>query len=93
MYVDKLLTGVAAVQTLSRINRIHPLKTQEDVFVLDFANEAVDIQEQFKRSTRRPVRLQPTRTCSSPSGLTCRAATCGSADIARRRDARLDCPL
>jgi hypothetical protein len=25
--------------------------------------------------------------------LTCRAATCGSADIARRRDARLDCPL
>lgn len=48
MYVDKLLTGVAAVQTLSRLNRIHPLKTQEDVFVLDFTNEAADIQDQFK---------------------------------------------
>lgn len=48
MYVDKLLKGVAAVQTLSRLNRTHPLKAQGDVFVLDFANEAGDIAEQFK---------------------------------------------
>ncbi|MEV6491846.1 type I restriction endonuclease subunit R, partial [Actinoplanes sp. NPDC051633] len=46
--VDKPLKGVAAVQTLSRLNRIHPLKAQGDVFVLDFVNEAADIAEQFK---------------------------------------------
>jgi type I restriction enzyme R subunit len=48
MYVDKQLTGVAAVQTLSRLNRIHPLKSQDDVHVLDFVNKACDIQEAFK---------------------------------------------
>ncbi len=48
MYVDKLLSGVAAVQTLSRLNRIHKYKSQDDVFVLDFANEAEDIQHAFK---------------------------------------------
>lgn len=47
MYVDKVLTGLNAVQTLSRLNRIHPLKKQEDVFVLDFRNEADDIQAAF----------------------------------------------
>jgi type I restriction enzyme, R subunit len=48
MYVDKPLTGVAAVQTLSRLNRIHPLKTQDDVRVLDFANTGSDIQDAFR---------------------------------------------
>ncbi|GAA5199592.1 DEAD/DEAH box helicase family protein [Rugosimonospora acidiphila] len=48
MYVDKPLVGVAAVQTLSRLNRIHRYKSQDDVFVLDFANEAEDIQKAFK---------------------------------------------
>jgi type I restriction enzyme R subunit len=48
MYVDKPLSGVAAVQTLSRLNRTHRDKTQDDVFVLDFANEAEDIQTAFK---------------------------------------------
>ena len=48
MYVDKLLAGVAAVQTLSRLNRMHTHKSQDDVFVLDFANEAEDIQHAFK---------------------------------------------
>ena len=48
MYVDKPLTGVAAVQTLSRLNRIHPLKSQDDVRVLDFVNLAEDIQASFK---------------------------------------------
>jgi len=46
MYVDKKLSGITAVQTLSRLNRIHPGK--EDTFVLDFANNAEDIQEAFK---------------------------------------------
>jgi type I restriction enzyme R subunit len=46
MYVDRILTGLAAVQTLSRLNRIHPLKT--DTFVLDFRNEAEDIATAFE---------------------------------------------
>jgi type I restriction enzyme R subunit len=48
MYVDKPLTGVAAVQTLSRLNRIHPLKSQDDVRILDFVNDASDIQTAFE---------------------------------------------
>nr|DAN49683.1 MAG TPA: type I site-specific restriction-modification system protein [Caudoviricetes sp.] len=46
MYVDKKLHGVKAVQTLSRINRMHPGKT--DTFVLDFVNTAEDIQKSFQ---------------------------------------------
>lgn len=46
MYVDKRLAGIQAVQTLSRLNRTHPLK--EDTFVLDFVNDPEDIQEAFK---------------------------------------------
>jgi len=45
MFVDKTLVGLAAVQTLSRLNRIHPEKT--DTFVLDFRNEAEAITESF----------------------------------------------
>jgi type I restriction enzyme, R subunit len=48
MYVDKPLTGVAAVQTLSRLNRTHLMKSQDDVRVLDFVNDAEDIQTAFK---------------------------------------------
>jgi type I restriction enzyme, R subunit len=47
MYVDKPLTGVAAVQTLSRLNRIHLLKSQDDVRILDFVNEVAGIQAAF----------------------------------------------
>lgn len=46
MYVDKRLAGIQAVQTLSRLNRIHPLK--EDSFVLDFVNDRDEIREAFK---------------------------------------------
>jgi len=45
MYVDKPLTGLNAVQTLSRLNRIHPEK--KDTFVLDFRNDTDDIQSAF----------------------------------------------
>ena len=45
MYVDKLLSGVNAVQTLSRLNRMY--KGKENVFVLDFANTTKDIKEAF----------------------------------------------
>jgi type I restriction enzyme R subunit len=46
MYVDKRLAGIQAVQTLSRLNRIHPLK--EDTFVLDFVNDREEIRDAFK---------------------------------------------
>ncbi|MCG3190808.1 MAG: DEAD/DEAH box helicase family protein [Thermoanaerobaculia bacterium] len=46
MYVDKRLSGVQAVQTLSRLNRVAPGK--EDTFVLDFVNEAEEIQRSFQ---------------------------------------------
>ncbi|MEU6224229.1 DEAD/DEAH box helicase family protein [Streptomyces sp. NPDC047042] len=48
MYVDKPLANVAAVQTLSRLNRTHPLKSQEDLFVLDFANKFEVVREAFQ---------------------------------------------
>lgn len=47
MYVDKVLTDVKAVQTLSRLNRCHPKK--RDTFVLDFCNDVEDIQKSFQR--------------------------------------------
>lgn len=46
MYVDKRLGGIQAVQSLSRLNRTHPLK--EDTFVLDFVNDREEIREAFK---------------------------------------------
>ncbi|MFA5876020.1 MAG: type I restriction endonuclease subunit R [Candidatus Margulisiibacteriota bacterium] len=45
MYVDKVLSGVKAVQTLSRLNRAYPKK--HDVFVLDFINDADTMLEAF----------------------------------------------
>lgn len=46
MYVDKKLSGVKAVQTLSRINRTCPGKTE--TFVLDFVNSREDIEKAFQ---------------------------------------------
>lgn len=45
MYVDKALSGIKAVQTLSRLNRAHPQKY--DTFVLDFYNDSGTIQSSF----------------------------------------------
>jgi type I restriction enzyme R subunit len=53
MYVDKILTDIKAVQTLSRLNRAHPAK--RDTFVLDFANDTEDIQEAFSRYYRSTI--------------------------------------
>lgn len=47
MYVDKRLAGIQAVQTLSRLNRIHPLKNE--TFVLDFVNDPEEIQLAFSQ--------------------------------------------
>ncbi|MCL2435711.1 MAG: DEAD/DEAH box helicase family protein [Lentimicrobiaceae bacterium] len=46
MYVDKKLSGVKAVQTLSRLNRIYPGK--ENTFVLDFVNNREEILNSFQ---------------------------------------------
>ena len=53
MYVDKILGGVKAVQTLSRLNRSHPKK--HDVFVLDFQNDADEIAEAFEPFYRTTI--------------------------------------
>ncbi|MGB6005586.1 MAG: DEAD/DEAH box helicase family protein [Ornithinimicrobium sp.] len=46
MYVDKKLSGVATVQTLSRLNRIYPAKTAP--MVVDFRNTPASVQDDFK---------------------------------------------
>ena len=53
MYVDKTLSGIRAVQTLSRLNRAHPKK--HDVFVLDFMNDSDTIQDAFADYYRTTV--------------------------------------
>jgi type I restriction enzyme R subunit len=58
MYVDKKLSGVQAVQTLSRLNRTHPGK--EDTFVLDFENDREDIYEAFQPYYEKTTIEEPT---------------------------------
>ena len=58
MYVDKPLSGVKAVQTLSRLNRAHPKK--HDAFVLDFANDTDTIQAAFADYYRTTILSEET---------------------------------
>lgn len=53
MYVDKVLSGIKAVQTLSRLNRAHPKK--HDVFVLDFQNDTETISDSFSAYYRTTI--------------------------------------
>ena len=53
MYVDKTLSGIKAVQTLSRLNRARPKK--HDVFVLDFLNDTETITEAFSNYYRTTI--------------------------------------
>ena len=53
MYVDKTLSGIKAVQTLSRLNRSHPKK--HDALVLDFQNDADTIRDAFADYYRATV--------------------------------------
>ncbi|MGA7710983.1 MAG: type I restriction endonuclease subunit R [Rhizomicrobium sp.] len=53
MYVDKTLSGIKAVQTLSRLNRAHPKKGE--VFILDFMNDADVIQKSFEPYYRTTI--------------------------------------
>ena len=58
MYVDKPLSGIKAVQTLSRLNRAHPEK--HDVFVLDFQNNTETITLAFSDYYRTTVLSEET---------------------------------
>src|SRR4029078_1121705 len=58
MYVDKVLSGIKAVQTLSRLNRAHPQK--HDVVVLDFMNDTDTIQAAFADYYRTTVLSEET---------------------------------
>ena len=58
MYVDKPLSGIKAVQTLSRLNRAHPKK--HDTFVLDFQNDADTIQAAFEDYYRTTILSEET---------------------------------
>ncbi|MCS6577353.1 type I restriction endonuclease subunit R [Curtobacterium poinsettiae] len=49
MYVDKRLSGVTTVQTLSRLNRIYPAGGKDTTYVLDFVNDPDEILEDFKQ--------------------------------------------
>ena len=53
MYVDKILSGIKAVQTLSRLNRAYPKKY--DTFVLDFINDADTIRDSFAAYYRTTI--------------------------------------
>ncbi len=58
MYVDKKLSGVNAVQTLSRLNRTRPDKAE--TMVLDFTNEADDIEQAFQPYYERTLLSEAT---------------------------------
>jgi type I restriction enzyme R subunit len=58
MYVDKPLSGIKAVQTLSRLNRAHPQK--HDTFVLDFMNDVATIQAAFEPYYRTTILSEKT---------------------------------
>jgi Type I site-specific restriction-modification system, R (restriction) subunit and related helicases len=58
MYVDKTLSGVKAVQTLSRLNRAHPQK--HDTFVLDFMNDFEAIKASFEPYYRTTILSEET---------------------------------
>lgn len=70
MYVDKVLSSIKAVQTLSRLNRAHPHK--HDTFVLDFMNDAGTIQEAFAdyyRTTILSEETDPNKVHDLKAGL------------------------
>ncbi len=75
MYVDRRLFGIQAVQTLSRLNRTHPLK--EDTFILDFVNDREEIQAAFKQyydgaelgEEAEPARMYELRAELDASGI------------------------
>ena len=58
MYVDKVLSDVKAVQTLSRLNRCHPKK--RDTFVLDFAGNEANVLKAFQKYYKTTILAKET---------------------------------
>ena len=95
MYVDKPLSGIKAVQTLSRLNRAHPQK--HDVFVLDFMNDTDDDPDGFRRllphhdpqrgdrpeQAARPEGRRSTATRSTTGSRSSSSSSCTSAAPSR----------
>ena len=102
MYVDKALSGIKAVQTLSRLNRAHPQK--HDAFVLDFMNDTETIRASFETFYRTtilsdetdPNRLHDLKATldgyqvyqTSPDRSACRALSVGRRPGSARSDPR-----
>jgi type I restriction enzyme, R subunit len=49
MFLDKSVNGVNAIQTVSRLNRKHDEKEQDDILVIDFTNNAQNIFDAFNK--------------------------------------------
>lgn len=49
MFLDKVVNGLNAIQTVSRLNRKHPEKEQSDILVVDFTNNSSNIFEAFNK--------------------------------------------
>ena len=75
MYVDKPLSGIKAVQTLSRLNRAHPKK--HDAFILDFLNDSDGIEFAFSDYYRTTILSGET----DPNKLHDLAAALGEAEV------------
>jgi type I restriction enzyme R subunit len=99
MYVDKRLAGIQAVQSLSRLNRMHPLK--EDTFILDFVNDREEIFQAFKDyyegaefgAEPEPAKLYEVQAELDSSGLYTREeveAFCRVFFLAKRRSSASD---
>jgi type I restriction enzyme, R subunit len=82
MYVDKTLTGLAAVQTLSRVNRTHPDKT--GTFVLDSVTATSRSRTRSLRGTCAPTPRRPTRTCCTTPTRSSAPSTYSAATRSRR---------
>ncbi|MCQ4084355.1 type I restriction endonuclease [Streptomyces sp. RB6PN25] len=81
MYVNKKLTGISAVQTISRLNRTAERKSQADLAVLDFVNHAEDIQDAF-----RPYFEEATTLPSDPNLLYTAQSRVMSAPVISEQD-------
>lgn len=67
MYVDKRLSGIQAVQTLSRLNRM--TRGKEETFVLDFVNECDDILASFQDYYSSATKISSRQTRSTIRGI------------------------
>ncbi|MEO3809444.1 type I restriction endonuclease [Sphaerisporangium sp. B11E5] len=81
MYVNKKLAGIAAVQTLSRLNRTGPHKSQTDLAIIDFENEAEEIRASFQ-----PYFEEATTFPSDPNLLYTAQSKVMSADLLYRQE-------